>query len=330
MKRVTTIGLLLLAALAPRAGEAQQAQTAPAAAAPDSAAPVRVRTSLSQTAAWMGDPIDYSVVLELAPRVELPEDLSGESMAWAPFRRLAFEQSEEVRPDGSRAVTLRYRLVPVDLPEDSVAQIPQLRVAYIQFPDRPVAREELPAEELIVPGPRVAFRSTLEVEPEAATIRDGKDLLGSDVSGRVLIAIGLGGLLLGAVPFGRSAQAAVRRVIERRREARARGQRRQGRQQVAALKGAPLREPGDYERLYGGLYAALRDHLADEYGIPFPGLTSVDADALRRAGLQPDVADRIVGFLAECEEVRYQGTLPDDAEPRARRAVALVEQVMAA
>jgi hypothetical protein len=95
--------------------------------------------------------------------VQLPEDLSGETMAWAPFRRLGFAQTEEAHPDSSRTVTLRYRLVPVDLPERGVAQIPPLRVAYVQFPDRPVARDELPAMELVVEGPRVVFRSTLEV-----------------------------------------------------------------------------------------------------------------------------------------------------------------------
>jgi hypothetical protein len=308
-------------------------QTAPqqqdtAAAAP--VEPVRVQTRISQTAAWTGDPLVYSISLELAPRVELPEDMSGETISWAPFRRLGFEQTEELRADGSRTVTLHYRLVPVDLPEDGVAQVPSVRVAFIQLPDRPVARDEMPAQELVVEGPRIAVRSTLDTPPEEATIRDGKELLGSDVSGRTLVLIGMAGLLVGAVPFGRSAQLAVRRLIERRREAAARGQRRDSRKQVAALKGAPLSAPADYERLYGGLYEALRDHLADEYEITVPGLTSVDAEELRRAGLDGEMADRVVDFLRECETVRYRPELPDDAEQRARQAVALVERVMAA
>jgi hypothetical protein len=329
LRPIVRIAALVWLALA--GADAQQRagpqQAAPAEAA---AAPVRVQTRISQTAAWTGDPLIYSVRLELAPRVELPEDLSGEALSWAPFRRLGFEQIEEVHPDGSRAVTLLYRLVPVDLPERGFAQVPPLRVAYVRLPDRPVPRDELPAEELVVEGPRIALRSTLDVAPEAATIRDGKELLGRDLSGRTLVVIGLAGLLLGAVPFARSAQLAVRRLVERRRAAAARGARRDGRQQVAALRNAPLGGPADYERLYGGLFEALRDHLADEYDVTFPGLTSVDADALRRAGVNGEVADRIVDFLRECEIVRYRPDLPDDAEQRARQAVALVERVMAA
>jgi hypothetical protein len=312
------------------AASAQQGGPPPDSAELTPTEPIRVLTWISQTAVWTGDPVDYSVRLELAPRVQLPEDMSGEAMAWAPFRRLGFAQTEEIRPDGSRAVTLRYRLVPVDLPEGGFAQLPPLRVAYIQLPDGPTARDEMPAQELIVPGPRVAFRSTLEVAPEEATVRDGKELLGSDLAGRTLVVIGLTGLLLGAVPFARSAQAALMRIVERRREAAARGQRRHARQEVAALRNAPLTGPADYERLYGGLFEALRHHLADEYEIPYPGLTSMDADALRRAGLKDDLAGRIVEFLEECETVRYRGSLPDDAEPRARRAVTLVEQVVTA
>ena len=313
------------------AAAAQQTSvTTPAARDTVAAGPIRATTWISQTAVWTGDPLDYSVRLDLAPRVQLPEDLTGETLAWAPFRRLGFAQTEEVHPDGSRAVTLHYRLVPVDLPERGVAQIPPLRVAYVQLPDRPVARDEMAAQELIVEGPRVVFRSTLEVPPEEATIRDGKELLGSDLAGRTLVIVGLVGLLLGAVPFARSAQAAVKRALERRREAAARGSRRHARQEVAALRNAPLTTPEDYERLYEGLFSALRSHLATELEIPYPGLTSIDAAGLQKAGLREDMADRVVAFLRECEAVRFQQRLPDDAEPRARQAVALVEQVVAA
>jgi hypothetical protein len=144
------------------------------------------------------------------------------------------------------------------------------------------------------------------------------------------VLIGLAGLLLGAVPFARSAQAAVKRALERRREAAARGLRRHARQEVAALRNAPLITPADYERLYEGLFSALRNHLATELEVPYPGLTSIDAEGLQRAGLREDMAERVVGFLRECEAVRFQQRLPDDAEPRARQAVALVEQVVTA
>jgi hypothetical protein len=315
------------------AASPQQAATVPPpsdSAQAGSEGPVRVQTWVTQTAVWPGDRLDYYVQLDLAPRVELPEDMSGEAMAWAPFRLLDFTQVETVRPDGSRAITLQYSLVAVDLTEAGEAQIPPLRVAYVRLPDRPVAQDELAAEELIVEGPRIAFRSTLEVEPELATIRDGQELAGSERSGRTLLALGLGALLLGALPFARSAQAAARGALARRRAARTRGQRSQLRQQVAALRSAPLRGPEDYERLYSTLYAALRDHLADERDVAFPGLTSGDVDALRGAGLEADVVARIGEFLRDCETVRYRGTLPEDAEGRARAAVDLVGGVLAA
>lgn len=321
-----TLPLILALFLAP-----QQTTELPApqeAVAP--AAPIVAQTWISQTAVWPGDPVDYSIQLDLAPRVELPEDLSGDAMAWAPFRLLGIEQSEVLHEDGSRTVTIIYRLVAVDLAEGGFGQIPPLRVAYVQLPDRPTANEELEAEELIVPGPRIAFRSTLELPAEELTIRDGKELMVPEIPGRTLVMIGAFGLLIGVVPFGRSAHAGVMRIIERRREAEARGSRRQLRQEVAALRSAPLNGQEDYARLYDQLFSVVRDHLAIEREIPFAGLTSVDADALRRAGLPDPLVDKLIAFLSEAEEMRYQSRLPADAEARARAVVALVEQVVAA
>ena len=210
---------------------------------PDSE-PLAIETWVSQSAVWPGDEIGYSVRLVAGPRVELEEgDLSGEGISWAPFRLVGFEQLEDPRPDGGKVITLSYRLVAVDLPEEGWATIPTLRFPYVQRPEGPTARTDFPMEEEVVDGPRIVFRSMLDGAPEEMTIRDGKELSDIPVSGKALLLIGIGGLVVGAFPFGRSGYAVVKRLLSRPQVLDALSQKRHLREEVAALRRMPLAQP---------------------------------------------------------------------------------------
>jgi hypothetical protein len=293
--------------------------------------PVAVETWVSQSAVWPGDEIEYSVRLVVGPRVEFElGSLDGGAVPWAPFRLVDFKQLRNVRPDGSRAVTLRYRLVALDLPDQGWAPIPQLRFSYVRRPEGPTARTDLPMEEKVVDGPRIVFRSMLEGAVERATIRDGKELEDVPVSGKALLLIGFGCLAVGAYPLGRSGYPVVKRILSRRHAADARSQKRHLLEEVAALRRMPLARSEDFEELCRGLTEVLKEHLVVHYQLRFPGLTSLDADELRRAGLPDPVVERVQEIMRECEELRYRGCLPEGAEERARKALTSLDEVLAA
>lgn len=292
--------------------------------------PLVVETWVSQSAVWPGDEILYSVRLLVGPRVQLEEEsLGGGGIAWAPFRLVGFERLRDPRPDGTDVVTLGYRLVALDLPEEAWARVPTLRFPYLQLPEEPTARTDFPMEEEVVEGPRIVFRSMLEGAVEEVTIRDGKGLEEVPFSGTALLLIGLGGLVVGAFPFGRSAYPVVKRLVSRPQVLEARTQKRHLRDEVAALRRIPLAGADDYERLFHGVDEVLKEHLSSRFEVRFPGLTSLDAEELRRAGLPDEVVDRVEGLVRECEELRYQERLPEGAEERARWALTTLEEVLA-
>jgi len=290
-----------------------------------------VQTWVSQSAVWPGDEIEYSVRLVFGPRVEFEEgSLNREGIPWAPFRLVGFKQLRDVRPDGTRVVTLSYRLVALELPEQGWAAIPTLRFPYVRRPEGPTARTDFPLEEKLVDGPRIAFRSMLEGAVEQATIRDGKELEDVPVSGMVLLLIGIGCLAVGAYPLGRSGYPVLKRLLARRQVFEARSQKRHLLEEIAELHRMPLARPEDFERFCRGLTEVLKEHLGNRFELHFPGLTSLDADELRRAGLPDRVVDRVEEIVRECEELRYRGHLPEGAEERARKALTSLDEVLAA
>jgi hypothetical protein len=292
--------------------------------------PLAVETWVSQSAVWPGDEIEYSVRLVVGPRVQFEEgSLNRGGVAWAPFRLVGFKQRQDLRPDGGKVVTLSYRLVALDLPEQGWATIPTLRFPYVRTPEGPTARTDFPMEEKVVDGPRIVFRSMLEGAVEKSTIRDGKGLEDVPVSGKALLLIGLGGLVVGAYPFGRSGYPVLKRILARRQVFDTRSQKRHLLEEVAELRRMPLTGPEDFERLCRGLTELLKEHLVNRFKLHFPGLTSLDADELRRAGLPDQLADRVEDIMRECEELRYRRQLPEGAEERARKALASLEEMLA-
>jgi len=295
----------------------------------DTGDPITASTWISQSAVWPGDRIEYTVRLVLSPSAQLAEqDLSGAGVAWAPFRLVDAARRDDLRPDGVRVVTLTYRLAAVDLPPGGSGAIPTLRVTYFRTPDGPTARDDFPMEETSIPGPSVAFRSTLVGSVEDATLRDGKDLEEGPLPGRALLLVGLGGLALGAYPLGRSAWPLARRLMARPHALEARSQKKHLRDEVAELHAMSLDGPQDYERLCRGIHDVLREHLEIRYDVRYPGLTSEDAGALGRAGVPADVAVRVEALVRTCEELRYGARLPEGAHELARQAVGSLDGVV--
>ncbi len=315
-----TPGFLIVALLLP----ARLQETTPA------SDPLAVETWVSQSAVWPGDEIEYSVRLVVGPRVQLEEgSLNQGGVPWAPFRLVGFKQHQDLRPDSSKVVTLSYRLVALDLPEQGWAAIPTLRFPYVRRPEGPTARTDFPMEEKVVDGPHIVFRSMLEGAVERATIRDGKELEDAPVSGKALLLIGIGCLMVGAYPFGRSGYPVLKRLLARRQVLDARSQKQHLLEEVAELHRMPLERPEDFERFCRGLTEVLKQHLANRCELHFPGLTSLDAGELRRGGLPDQVVAPVEAIMRECEELRYRGHLPEGAEQRARKALTLLDELLA-
>jgi len=268
--------------------------------------PIVVEVWVSRTAVWAGDEIEYAVRLVVSPGVELePESLSGDAVRWAPFRLLGLAQRREARADGGTVVTLRYRLLVLDLPAEGFAELPTLRFGYARRSDVPSASGDLALEEEIVEGPGVVFRSMLGVPPQEAKLRDDRPPAEAPASGRAFVLLGLGGLLLGLAPLGHSAYRAFVALRTRREAPAGRRQKRRLLDEVVALERMSVADPQEAERFWRAVHHLVVEHLATDLGIEIPGLTSADGDELRRTGLPESVAALVSTLVLASESARY-------------------------
>ena len=87
-----------------------------------------MRSELSQTAAWVGDPLDFIVEIDTAPGVEVvAEDLMPEKLVVEGLELGASTSTTvEPRADGWRTLRHTYRVAPWDTtpPEDASVTSP--------------------------------------------------------------------------------------------------------------------------------------------------------------------------------------------------------------
>lgn len=264
---------------------------------------IRVHSRLSQTAAWVGDPVDFIVEIDVAPGVELvADDLKPEKLAVEGLELGAATASVETRSDGWRTLRHQYRVTAWDATPPK--RIGAMTVRFRRPVTTATADGSAPAVEIQVPGATLSMRSTLPDEGGASGARDRQAALAGPAWTSWLRPVGLGLLALGAAPVILWIAAWVRRP----RAARVRPSSRS----LQALAKALLDELNIIDtstaegrrRAYDRIDQDVRAYVKQAAGVPAPSLTT---DELRKALADTPrlKGDALCDVLAACEHARY-------------------------
>lgn len=283
----------------------------PAAPQPTPAPPaVEIRTSISRTAVWVGDPVTYSIELRCAPQVDIvTEDLATErlQLEGLEVRDVHIDRDDTEAPPLTYRV--RYRLVAFNL-ETPALKIAEIPVRYSirrpgQRPDEPAP----PSGEVRIPALTLALRSTLPDTEVPAQIRDGRPLQPLPLRVTLARPIGVGLLIVAAAPVGLLAIGLARRIRFQSRGPK-RVTRRERRAALDAIRAIDVASPPERRDAYARLDALIRDHTRQATGLDAAALTPAElAGATAPQHLRQ--LEQIQALLTECERAKYAAHAPD-------------------
>jgi hypothetical protein len=286
---------------------------------------VRIETALSRTAAWIGEPVVYTVELRCAPTYDvLLDDLSAERFRVDGGELVRADTEERRTSDGIvRRIRYTFTTYRVDATELRVAPMP-VRY-YVRRGDTVV--EGTPAGEVTVPPAVVAIRSALPDTggvpvPRESSIRTAPRLIEYlEPVGLALIAIAVVPMLIIALNVG----GGIRRAWAARA---ARGARRRQRISLDQLKETTPDSDSARVAAFTELDVLVRDRLAASVGADVRALTPAEVRRLV-AERSPSLPESdIEALLIACESARYSPTAP--AATDWERALREAEQVLTA
>ena len=289
---------------------AQKPQPAAGSRAPKPPVPVEIRTSVSRTAVWVGDPIVYTVELTCAPKIDiLTDDLAAERLPLTGLELLGSEPERDASNPGRLIHRVRYRLVAYE-PEAASLSVGAIPVRYYVQEAGKKADDVVPAGEVKVPPLVLSLRSTI-AEGTPAELRDNRGMRPLPRWVHFARPVGIGLVVFAAAPVALWAAGLIRRA---RLRARSGGPRRQSRsQRVAALKeiqGLDVSSPEALRHAYGRLDAWVRSNLQQATGVAALALTPAEIGAAvtrPRRALQMEQVQRV---LLECERAKYAPDAP--------------------
>jgi hypothetical protein len=294
------------------AASAQPRKAAPEPPAPPPPADIRVRSELTQTAAWVGDPVEFVVEIDMAPGVEVvADDLKPEKLTLEGLELGETTTSVVTRADGWRTLQHRYRVTAWDTTPPK--RIGGLVVRYRRPVTVATADGSAPAAELKVAGATLPVRSTLPDDSSVGGARDRQAGLPGPAWIAWLRPLGLGLLVLGAAPVvlwlaGRTRRPRLLKPRTSRRSLQA-----QAKALLDELQIIDTSSPEGRRRAYDRIDHDLRAYLAQAESVPAQALTAEELRpklaASGRAG-----GEALCDVLAACEHARYR---PDDRLPDA-------------
>lgn len=284
--------------------------------------PLTVRSSLDRTAAWVGDPVTFTVEIVCSPGYEIfEEDLARDRLPLEGLEMRAADTSRQARDDGTVLHRARFRLASY-APERENLRIGPLSIRYYRRLADAHGANRLPVGSVEVPAENIALRSTLPESVGAGVIRTPTSPARLPRFVHLLYPLGL---VLTALPLVAGVIALA--AAARRRSVEADGPSAQApndhRIALAEMRQLPDNADPEVVRLaFGRLDHLLREILAG-MGIDARSLTPDEIDS--RADPVGDVTPQRVaaGVLRECERARFGG--PKQRPSRARLAHALEE-----
>lgn len=291
--------------------------------------PVRVTSTVDQTAAWVADRITFTVDIVCDRGVDiLLDDLAKEKLRVNGLDIISTDSSATTDAAERTTHRLRYVLTTyrVDLP---VVSIEPISVRY--YARRPGQRlqDMAPAGEVVVPGARVAYRSTLPDAQPAAGLRDRRAEAARHPFFVRAQSVGLALVVVSLAPAAVIGAAALRRRTVRRPGRRsARELRKEKRDTLERLRSLDVGTEEERRRAYDEISAAVRQHVAAAAHVPAPGLTAAELDAALARTRTRVPRESVTALLAACDSARYG---PPEALPSAqacRDALARAEEVL--
>ncbi|MDH4063292.1 MAG: hypothetical protein OEW19_02755 [Acidobacteriota bacterium] len=262
-----------------------------------------MRSALTQTAAWVGDPIDFVVEIETAPGVEVvAEDLTPEKLVIEGLELGPATSTSDLRADGWNVLRRQYRVTAWDTtPPKSIGEL------VVRF-RRPVttatADGSAPGAEVKVPGATLAVRSTLPDDGSANGARDQLAQAAPPTWIEWLRPTGLGFIVLGIAPVVLWVAASARRPRVVRTRPSTRTLHAHVKSLFDELAIIDTSTADGRQRAYNRMDADVRAYLIESEGVPAAALT---ADELRPrlAESRRVQGDALCDVLAECEHARY-------------------------
>lgn len=273
--------------------------------APEAPSDVRVRSYLTQSAAWVGDPIDFVVEIDLAPGVEVvAADLAPEALVVEGLELGASQSSAQPRSDGWQTVTRTYRLTPWDItPPKRVSPI-TVRFRRPVTTGGPSADGTSAAAEVVVPGATLTMRSTLPDDGSADGVRTSAIAVPTPAWIGWFRPIGLGLIVLGMAPVVLWLAARFRRPAASHPRPSLRSLRARLSSMFQELQIIDTSTPDGRRRAYDRLDADLRAYVSESEQVPALSLTANELRG-RLVGKTRVPADSVCDALTECEIARY-------------------------
>lgn len=282
---------------------------------------VRVRSWVSQTAVWVGDPVEFVAEFVCPPHVDvIADDVARDKLKVEGLEIVGVSDERHAAADGATTRRFRYRLSTYETGS------PALRIAawpvryYLQRPGER-AEDVTPSGEVQVPGATIARRSTLPDEIPGLDLRTAGTLAEMPMVLRLARPLGAGLIVLAAVPLTIWIAALIVRRRVRVKRPGARTARAHARSALEEIRAIDTQSDAGRREAYGRLERAVRQHLADTRGIPAHALSAAELAARLQAAGSPQ-ADAAAELVAECERARYG---PLDRLPPAERFDATLE-----
>jgi len=289
---------------------------------------IDVRTWVDRTALWVGDRVTYTIQITCRRGVDvLADDLSRDQLKLEGLEVVDGSSDRRTGSDGATIYEFRYVLTTyrVDAPALKIAP---LRVRYAVKRAGQRLEDAAPAGDVQAPGATLAFRSVLPEEPDAAAIRSDKPPHARPARFAALQPIGIGLVILSAVPAVIAIAAFARRARRPRVRRSARTMRHEERASLEAVRTMAVDSVERRREAFTRLDALVRDHLRDACGLRAGGLTPAEVPFALAATRAKVPAELVASVLGTCELARYA---PPHAMPSAdacRTAIERVEQIL--
>jgi hypothetical protein len=320
------LGLWVLAS-SPAAAQTK----APAAAPPEGepAGEIAVRTWPDRTALWVGDRVTFTVEIECAPAVDIvTDDLSQEKLTLDGLELVDTTVEREESAAGQVTYRFHYRLTAYDALATRL-QIGTMGVRYGRRRAGQQVDEEVRAGEVAVPGAMLALRSTIPDALDAVAVRDRRPMAAVPLVVRLARPIGLGLLLVSAVPLLVWIVALVRKRQPKVKRGSTRAERSRSRQDLEGIDTSIAGSEAERRDAYARLDGVVRRHVASVSGLPAEALTPSELE--RRLGEKTSrlAPETVRAMLDECERAKYGPARELPSGDRLRDSIGTAQSILA-
>ena len=321
MRRLSHLRVFLaIAAVAAADGAARAADEAD----------VTVRTSIDRTAMWVADRLTYTIELTCKRGIEVvADDLSRDKLKTEGLDIIGSETDSRSALDGATIYRFRYELTTYRT-DSQTLKIAPLTVRYAVRRAGGRLEDAAPAGDVQVPGTTVALRSVLPEDQDPSGIRSDKPPTARPLRFSTLQPIGIGLLIVSALP----ALVAIATLVRRSRRPRVRRSGRAARQETrASLESARAMDVGTPEarrEVLTQLDALVRDHLRDACGVAAASLTPHEIPFALATTSTKVPATLVADVLATCEVARYAPAQGIPSADACRRTIEHVEEIVRA